>query len=56
MLTIYNELTDNELNKFTELISPDQVLELANGDNVIKNLFSLALKAPRLTFKVLTIL
>ena len=56
MLTIYNELTEDELNKFTELMSPDKVLELANGDNIIKNLFFLALKAPRLAFKVLTIL
>ncbi len=56
MLTLYNDLTDDELNKLSEIITPDQVQELANGENLIKNLFFLALKAPRLTFKFLTIL
>lgn len=52
-LILYESLTDKELNKLSEIITPNQAQAIANGDNLLKNLLSLSIKAPRFALKIL---
>ena len=53
MLNLFDILNDEDLDKLSEIITPNQVQSLANGDKVTRNLISLAFKAPKLAFKIL---
>ncbi len=52
-LNLYDKLTDKDLNKLSEIITPNQVQSLANGENVVRALIQLIFKAPRLTLRIL---
>ena len=52
-LILYESLSDKELNKLSEIITPNQVQAIANGDNLLKNLLSLIIKAPMIALKIL---
>jgi digeranylgeranylglycerophospholipid reductase len=53
MLNLFDNLDDNDLNKLSEIITPNQVKNLANGEKVIRSLIVLILKAPILTLKII---
>ncbi len=53
ILNLFDVLNDEDLDKLSEIITPNQVQGLATGDKVTRNLISLAFKAPRLAFKIL---
>jgi len=52
-LNIFNALNDEDLNKVSEIVTPEQVKSLVSGENVTRNIINLAFKAPRLTLKIL---
>lgn len=52
-LNLFDILNDNDLNKLSKIITPDQIQNLANGNNVIGNLLPFIFKAPKLTLKIL---
>ncbi|GAH08107.1 unnamed protein product, partial [marine sediment metagenome] len=47
MLNLFDNLSDEDLNKLSEIITPNQVQSLANGDKVIRSLVSIIFKVPR---------
>ena len=51
-LNLYDKLTDKDLNKLSEIITPKQVQSLATGEKVIRNLIQLIFKAPKLALKM----
>lgn len=52
-LNIFDALTDTDLNKIPEIITPEQVKSLAYGEKVLRNFVPLTFSAPRLAFKIL---
>jgi len=52
-LNIFNALNDEDLNKVSEIVTPEQVKSLVYGENVTRVIINLAFKAPRLTLKIL---
>jgi hypothetical protein len=52
-LNIFDALNDEDLNKVSEIITPEQVRSLAYGEIVLRNLVPIAFKAPRLALKIL---
>jgi digeranylgeranylglycerophospholipid reductase len=52
-LKIFDALNDEDLNKVSEIITPEQVRSLAYGEIVLRNLVPIAFKAPRLALKIL---
>ena len=54
MLNLFDVINDEDLNKFSEIITPNQVQSLANGDKVTRILLSLAFQAPSLALKMVS--
>jgi hypothetical protein len=52
-LNIFDALTDTDLNKIPEIITPEQVKSLAYGEKVLRNFVPLTFRAPGLAFKIL---
>lgn len=52
-LNIYDALNDEDLNKVSEIITPEQMKSLAYGEKVLRNFVHLAFRAPRLALKIL---
>ena len=52
-LNIFDALNDEDLNKISEIVTPEQVKNLVYGENVTRVIINLAFKAPRLTLKIL---
>lgn len=52
-LNIFDALTDKDLNKISEIITPEQVKSLAYGEKVLRNFVPLTFRAPGLAFKIL---
>jgi len=53
VLNIFDALNDEDLNKISEILTPEQVLSLAYGEKVLRSLVPLAFSAPRLALKIL---
>ena len=53
MLNLYDSLNDKDLDKLSEIITPNQVQSLVYGDKVARNLTPLIIKAPRISLKIL---
>jgi len=51
-LNLFDNLSDEDLNKISEVITPTQVQNLANGEKVIRSLVPLIFKAPQLALKL----
>ena len=51
-LNIFDALNDEDLNKLSEIVTPEQVRSLVYGEKV-RNIVPLAFKAPRLALKIL---
>ncbi len=52
-LNIFDALTDTDLNKASEIVTPEQVKSLAYGEKVLRNFVPLAFRAPRLALRIL---
>ncbi|GAI07728.1 unnamed protein product, partial [marine sediment metagenome] len=50
---IFDALNDEDLNKVSEIVTPEQVKSLVYGENVTRVIINLAFNAPRLTLKIL---
>ena len=52
-LNIFDALNDEDLNKVSEIITPEQVKSLVYGEKVLRNFVPLAFRAPRPALKIL---